>query len=123
MNFGEMFPHVGMALQHIRDQVRGWNNEFFYELFCLVGVKIDLSTGDHTQSNGRTERGNEVIMTGPRHFTAADQRNWDDGYPFVEFAINSTYKENIYCTPCDTNLTAQKLIRCYDAAHGSRTNC
>ena len=81
MNFGENFPHVGMALQYIRDQVRGWNNEFFYELFCLVGVKIDLSTGDHTQSNGRTERGNEVIMTGPRHFTAADQRNWDDGCP------------------------------------------
>ena len=101
--FREIFPHYGMPLRIISDRDRRWNNEFFSELCRLVGIKLNLSTAAHPQSNGLTERGNEVITTGLRHFTAADQRDWDDWLPFVEFAINSTYKESIKCTPFEMN--------------------
>ena len=101
--FREIFPHYGMPNKIISDRDRRWNNEFFSELCRLVGIKVNLSTAAHPQTNGLTERGNEVIITALRHFCAADQKDWDEWLPFIEFAINSTYKESIQCTPFDMN--------------------
>jgi hypothetical protein len=94
----EIFPHYGMPLEIVSDRGTQWNNEFFQALCDEIGIKLKMSTAYHPQTNGLVERTNEVIATALRHFVAADQRDWPQYLPFIEFALNDMYRETIQST-------------------------
>ena len=101
--FKEIFPHYGMPSEIQSDRDRRWNCLFWKELSRLVGIQFNLTTAYHPQSNGLVERANEVVATALRHYVSAHQKDWDIWLPFVEFAINSSYKDSIQCTPFSLN--------------------
>jgi hypothetical protein len=94
----EVFPHYGLPRHIISDRGRQWNSDFFRELCDRVGIRLNLSTAYHPQTNGLVERTNEVVETALRHFVAADHRDWDEHLPFVEFALNDTYHQSTQST-------------------------
>ena len=101
--FKEVFPHYGMPLKLISDRDTRWNNEFWTELCRLSGVKLSLSTAYHPQTNGLVERGNEVVSAALRHYVSADQKDWDDWLPFIEFAVNNAFNESTQCSAFSMN--------------------
>ena len=101
--FKEVFPHYGMPLKIISDRDTRWNNEFWSELCRLSGVKLSLSTAYHPQTNGLVERGNEVVSAALRHYVSADQKDWDDWLPFIEFAVNNAFNESTQCSAFSMN--------------------
>lgn len=53
-----------------------------------------MSTANHPESDGQTERANRVMEEVLRHYVGADQTNWDRYLPLCEFAINNSWNQN-----------------------------
>jgi hypothetical protein len=49
------------------------------------------------------ERGNEVVSAALRHYVSADQKDWDDWLPFIEFAVNNAFNESTQCSAFSMN--------------------
>ena len=99
----EVFPHYGFPLSIVSDRGPQWNSDFFKALCALAGVQLSLSTAFQPQTNGLTERTNEVVSAALRHYVTADLNDWDDLLPLIEFALNSSYHEAIRTTPFRMN--------------------
>ena len=48
-----------------------------------------MSTADHPQTDGQTERVNQVLEDMLRAYVTKKQTNWEDYLPILEFAYNS----------------------------------
>ena len=58
----------------------------------LLSIKLKMSTAFHPQTDGQTERLNQVIEAYLRAFVNYKQDNWSEILPMAEYAyINSTY--------------------------------
>jgi hypothetical protein len=58
-----------------------------------------MSTAFHPQSDGQTERVNQVLEAMLRHYVGPLQDNWDELLPLAEFAINNSHHEGLRETP------------------------
>ena len=50
---------------------------------------LNLSTADHPQTDGQTERVNQVLEDMLRAYVSKKQSNWESYFPIIEFAYNS----------------------------------
>jgi RNase H-like domain found in reverse transcriptase/Reverse transcriptase (RNA-dependent DNA polymerase)/Integrase zinc binding domain/gag-polyprotein putative aspartyl protease len=119
----EVFPHYGMPMEIVSDRGTQWNNEFFQALCDEIGIKLKMSTAYHPQTNGLVERTNEMIGTALRHFVSADQRDWPQYLPFIEFAFNDMYKDTIQTTAFRMNritLPRNPFAAITQLAHGGK---
>ena len=94
----EIFPHYGMPLNIVSDRGSQWNSEFFKAICDKLGVRLNLSTAYHPQTNGLVERMNETVSAALRHFVSADHKDWDESVPMIEFALNSMYHKSSQST-------------------------
>ena len=101
--FREVFPHYGLPAKIVSDRGTQWNSEFFTALCVTVGIKLALSTSYHPQTNGLVERTNGTVEAALRHYTSANQDDWADYLPLVEFALNNAYHNTLQCTPFQMN--------------------
>ena len=62
----EIFPHYGMPLNIVSDRGTQWNSEFFKAVCEKLGVRLNLSTAFHPQTNGLVERMNETVTAALR---------------------------------------------------------
>ncbi|TDH69854.1 hypothetical protein CCR75_004772 [Bremia lactucae] len=63
----------------------------------LLGSKLHMSTADHPQTDGQTERANRVVADVFR--TIATPKEWSKQLPFVELAINNSVHASTGETP------------------------
>uniref|UniRef100_A0A673AXB6 Integrase catalytic domain-containing protein n=1 Tax=Sphaeramia orbicularis TaxID=375764 RepID=A0A673AXB6_9TELE len=62
----------------------------FWRAFCsLIGASVSLSSGYHPQSNGQTERLNQVLEAGLRVLASQNPASWSRQLIWVEYAHNS----------------------------------
>ena len=72
----------------------------FFKEFCLrLGIKQNMSTAFHPQTDGQTERMNRVLEEMLRSFGNTALKTWDVHLPECEFAINNAFNESIRNTP------------------------
>jgi hypothetical protein len=57
-----------------------------YHTILSVMLSAFCSSAYHSQTDGQTERVNRILEDTLRHFTNAEQTNWDALLPMVEFA-------------------------------------
>ncbi|KAG3010438.1 hypothetical protein PC128_g22523 [Phytophthora cactorum] len=55
----------------------------------VLGIRLDMSTADHPQTDGQTERVNCVVEVILRSVCAEVPRRWSEMLPLVEFALNN----------------------------------
>uniref|UniRef100_A0A672Z804 Gypsy retrotransposon integrase-like protein 1 n=1 Tax=Sphaeramia orbicularis TaxID=375764 RepID=A0A672Z804_9TELE len=62
----------------------------FWRAFCaLIGASVSLSSGYHPQTNGQTERVNQVLESGLRILASHSPASWSRQLMWVEVAHNS----------------------------------
>jgi hypothetical protein len=66
-------------------------------------MKTNLSSAYHPQTDGQTERVNQVLEQYFRCFINYHQDNWVDLLPVIEFAYNNTFQKSIHQTPLFAN--------------------
>uniref|UniRef100_A0A673CBI9 Gypsy retrotransposon integrase-like protein 1 n=1 Tax=Sphaeramia orbicularis TaxID=375764 RepID=A0A673CBI9_9TELE len=88
-----LLTHVFRLHGFPRDVVSDRGPQFiasFWKAFCsLVGASVSLSSGFHPQSNGQTERLNQVLEVGLRVLASQNPASWSRHLLWVEFAHNS----------------------------------
>ncbi|CAI5710045.1 unnamed protein product [Peronospora effusa] len=87
----------GMPESIVSDRDPRFTSGFWRHVFELLGSKLHMSTADHPQTDGQTERANRVVADVLR--TIATPTEWSKQFPFVEFAINNSVHASTGETP------------------------
>lgn len=53
-----------------------------------MGSELKFSTANHPQTDGQTERMNQLLEEYMRHYVTASQRNWVDLLDVAQFSYN-----------------------------------
>ncbi|GMF82065.1 unnamed protein product [Phytophthora fragariaefolia] len=72
------------------------------EVFTLRGTQMSMSTVDHPQTDGQTERVNRVLVDALKSY-AHSFYHWSDCLPMAEFAINNSVHVSTGHTPFYVN--------------------
>ncbi|KAG4232002.1 hypothetical protein PC116_g19740 [Phytophthora cactorum] len=56
-----VFKHYDMPLDIVSDRDPRFTARFWEEVFTLLGTQLSMSTADHPQTDGQTERVNRVL--------------------------------------------------------------
>ncbi|POM59552.1 Retrovirus Polyprotein [Phytophthora palmivora] len=84
-----VFRYHGLPETIVSDRDPRFTGAFWDTLFQLLGTKLTMSTADHPQTDGQTERVSRVLGDTFRSIVAEAHRSWSDQLPMVEFALNN----------------------------------
>jgi hypothetical protein len=64
-----------------------------------MDTKLNFSSAYHPQTDGQTERTNQVLEDMLRACALKHGGSWDKGFPFVEFSYNNSYQTSLKMAP------------------------
>lgn len=73
----------------VSDRDRKFNSHFWTAVFSRLDTKLSMSTAEHPQTDGQTERVNQILEDMLRAYVLKRQTNWEEYLPIVGFAYNS----------------------------------
>jgi len=97
--FREVWKLHGLPTEIISDMDAKFSAEFWESLSKLLGIKRRMSTAYHRQTDGQTERTNQVLEVYRRNFVTYDQDDWYQLLPLAEFAYNNSLTHADGLTP------------------------
>ncbi|KAG3144953.1 hypothetical protein PI124_g14991 [Phytophthora idaei] len=84
-----VFVHHGMPLDIVSDRDPRFTARFWQEVFTLLGTQLSMSTADHPQMDGQTERVNRVLGNLLKSYAHSFQ-HWSNCLPMPAFVINKS---------------------------------
>jgi transposase InsO family protein len=72
------FPYTGIPKRIISDRDTQFTSQFFKELCAQLEIKQNMSSAYHPQTDGQSERTNQMVETILRIFCNHQQDNWAD---------------------------------------------
>ncbi|KAG2781533.1 hypothetical protein PC116_g20740 [Phytophthora cactorum] len=97
-----VFKHHGIPRDIVSDRDPRFTARFWQEVFTLLGTQLSMSTADHPQTDGQTERVNRVLGDLLKSYAHSFQQ-WSDCLPMAEFAINNSVHVSTGHTPFYVN--------------------
>jgi hypothetical protein len=99
-----------MPREIICDRDTKFTSNFWKSLMTGLETKLLFSTAYHPQTDGQTERVNQILEDMLRMHVMHQPRIWEDYLPLVEFTCNNSYQaslkmspfEVLYGRPCNT---------------------
>lgn len=98
-----VFKLHGLPDVFISDRGPQWNSAFWKELSQILNIDRRLSTAYHPQTNGQTERTNQILEQYLRTYVSYQQTDWPDFLPLAEFTINNSVNSSTNLTPFYAN--------------------
>ncbi len=83
------YPHYGLPKKLITDRGPQFISIFMRNLCQVLGIKQNISSAYHPQTDGQSERSNQWVEQFLRHWSNTQQDNWADLLPIAQFAHNS----------------------------------
>jgi transposase InsO family protein len=93
----------GLPKEIISDRGRTFASKFWQELMAKLGTNHKLSTAYHPQTDGQTERTNQVVEAYLRAYINFSQDNWVEKLPVAQLCYNGTPSESTGLTPFYAN--------------------
>ena len=97
--FEHVFRHHGLPKVIISDRDPRFTSTFWKTLFSLTGTRLNMSTSNHPQTDGQTERVNKVVEEMLRAYVTPHHDDWDEYLGAVEFAFNDSEHASTGYTP------------------------
>ena len=97
-----VFRLHGLPLALVSDRDPRFTSRFWRTVFNLLGSKLSMSTSDHPETDGQTERVNRVLVDLLKSYAHSFDR-WIDFLPMMEFAINNSVHASTGMTPFYVN--------------------
>ena len=98
-----VFRQHGLPLAIVSDRDPRFTGKFWKSVFKVLGTRLDMSTADHPQTDGQTERVNRVLGDVLRSVCAETPKRWSSMLPIVEFAMNNAVHASTGFTPFYVN--------------------
>jgi hypothetical protein len=101
----------------ISDRDSRFTLRFWTSLSSALRMQLNLSTAYHPETDGKTERVNQVMEDMLRMYVMDNQTHWEKYLTLVEFAYNNSFHSSIgmspyealYGSPCITPLSWERL--------------
>jgi transposase InsO family protein len=97
--FDDIVRLHGIPSSIVSDRDTVFTSSFWTELFRLAGVKLQMSSAFHPQSDGQSEVVNRVIVMYLRCLAGDRPKSWLKWLPWAEFCYNSSYQTALQCSP------------------------
>jgi hypothetical protein len=78
----------GLPRSIVSDRDPKFTSRFWKTLFNQLGTKLAMSTANHPQTDGQTERTNRTLEEMLRGVIGYEQTDWQDNLPTIEFHYN-----------------------------------
>ncbi|KAJ4971910.1 hypothetical protein NE237_005009 [Protea cynaroides] len=99
----------GVPRTIISDRDPRFTGKFWTELFKLLGSALHFSTSFHPQTDGQTERVNNLLEIYLRHFVSANQKDWAKLIDVAQFSYNLQNSETTNQSPFEVAIGQQPL--------------
>ena len=99
----------GLPKYIINDRDPRFIGKFWTELFKLMGLELHFSTSFHPQTDGQTERLNDLLKLYLRHFVSANQKDWVQLLDIAQFSYNLQMSEATNKSPFKLVIGQQPL--------------
>uniref|UniRef100_A0AAV1URY1 Uncharacterized protein n=1 Tax=Peronospora matthiolae TaxID=2874970 RepID=A0AAV1URY1_9STRA len=97
-----IFRLHGFPRELVSDRDPRFTADFWRSVFKSLGTRLKMSTSDHPESDGQTERANRVLEEILRGYVHSF-KSWSEFLPMVEFAINNSVHASTTHTPFYVN--------------------
>ena len=97
--FDQIVTLHGVPLTIISDRGSVFVSRFWEKLQECLGTRLLRSSAYHPQTNGQTERVNQVLEDMLRACTISFLEKWDKCLKLAEFSYNKSYQESIHMAP------------------------
>lgn len=94
-----VFRLHGLPLSLVSDRDPRFTSAFWSTLFRALGTSLDMSTADHPQTDGQTERTNRTLQDYLRHYVSYAQTNWAELLCLAEFHYNKSVHSSTGFSP------------------------
>jgi len=84
-----VFPHYGLPKKVISDRDPRFASNFSREMCSLLGIKQNISTAYHPQTDGQSERTNQSLEQYLRLYCGTHQKDWAAWLPLAQYTRNS----------------------------------
>jgi transposase InsO family protein len=93
----------GVPRVFITDRDKIFTSNFWKTLVAELGIKHNLSTAFHPQTDGQTERANQTMEAYLRHYINHSQNDWVKKLPVAQLALNNHASETTGISPFFAN--------------------
>jgi hypothetical protein len=97
--FDDWYCENGLMLNIISDRDPLFTSEVWAALHKLSGVKLQMSTAYHPQTDGASERTNKTLNQAIRYHVDINQKGWSAQLPRVRFALMNTVNTSTGFSP------------------------
>lgn len=102
--FEGWFTLFGSPERMVSDRDKLFTSKFWEAMHKKMGIKLQMSTSFHPETDGRSERTNKTIVQVLRNYVSRQQTDWLRYLPLAEFAVNSAVNESTGKTPFEVVL-------------------
>ncbi|GJS29857.1 putative reverse transcriptase domain-containing protein [Tanacetum coccineum] len=89
----------GVPVSIISDRYGRFTSHFWQTVQRALGIRLDLSTAYHLQTDGHSERTIQTLEDMLRECVIDFGGSWDVHLPLAEFSYNNIYHSSIRCAP------------------------
>lgn len=76
-----------------------FTSKFWHQLHQTLGTRLEFSTAFHLETDGQTERVNQILEDMLRSCVLDYGSSWDDNLPYAEFSYNKCYQASLKMEP------------------------
>src|SRR5947209_13085811 len=94
-----IFQKIDISEIIISDRDTKFTSDFWQTVTATLGLKTRLSSAFHAQTDGQTERMNQIVEQYLRAYVDYLQKNWIQFLPTAQFSYNSAIHETTKLSP------------------------
>jgi hypothetical protein len=89
----------GVPKKIVSDRGTQFSLKFCERLHETLDTQLRFSSSYHPQTDGQTERGNQILEDKMRACALQYGRCWDKSVSYAEFSYNNSYQESLKMAP------------------------
>jgi hypothetical protein len=89
----------GVPKKIVSDRGTQFTSHFWQQLHEALGTHLKFSLAYHPQTDGQTERTNQILEDMLRACALQDKIGWDRRLPYAEFSYNNSYHTSLKMSP------------------------
>jgi hypothetical protein len=89
----------GVPKKIVSDHGSQFTSRFWKNLHENMGTRLNFSSAYHPQTDGQTERTNQVLEDMLRACALKHGGSWDKSLPYAEFSYNNSYQASLNMSP------------------------
>nr|CAI44654.1 OSJNBa0004L19.17 [Oryza sativa Japonica Group] len=97
--FARVVSLHGVPKKIVSDRGSQFTSHFWKKLQEELGTRLNFSTAYHPQTDGQTERLNQILEDMLRACVLDFGKTWDKSLPYAEFSYNNSYQASIQMAP------------------------